>query len=383
MRILFFSSYYYPYISGVTTYPRILFSHLTKSDHHQITTLTFPHQKNLPAEEIDGSVRIIRMPYLFKVSKGYISPVSVLFFLNHARSTDLVILNSPNFEGLWLAIISFLLRKPIITIFHCRVALHSGIYGKVVETFLNISTFIQLLLSQKIVIYTNDYFQSLGFEKLFQSKTIEILPPVKKPLIDKTYAKSLLLKKNNDIWIGFSGRVAKEKGIEVLINAISSLNNQSNYKLVIAGPHGKEVAGESEYYLQILRLLKEKHIKHEFFGCLNKDKLGAFYQAIDILVLPSINQTEAFGMVQVESMLSGTPVIASNLPGVRVPINLSMMGIVINVGSVKELAESIKKIFTNYHHYSNPTLQKKVKKIFNADKSYIAYEQLLHQSLVS
>ena len=50
--------------------------------------------------------------------------------------------------------------------------------------------------------------------------------------------------------------------------------------------------------------------------------MSSFYKSIDLLVLPSINQTEAFGMVQAEA-IAGTPVIAGNLPGVRIPIKLT------------------------------------------------------------
>ena len=48
--------------------------------------------------------------------------------------------------------------------------------------------------------------------------------------------------------------------------------------------------------------------------------MGSFYTCIDVLVVPSINSTEAFGLVQVEAMMMGVPVVASDLPGVRVPV---------------------------------------------------------------
>jgi glycosyltransferase involved in cell wall biosynthesis len=45
-----------------------------------------------------------------------------------------------------------------------------------------------------------------------------------------------------------------------------------------------------------------------------------FYASIDVLALPSINRLEAFGIVQAEALMLGIPVVASDLPGVRMPI---------------------------------------------------------------
>ena len=57
-----------------------------------------------------------------------------------------------------------------------------------------------------------------------------------------------------------------------------------------------------------------------------------FYAACDVLVVPSLNSTESFGLVQVEAMLCGTPSIASNLPGVRQPPLMTGMGEVAAIG---------------------------------------------------
>ena len=57
----------------------------------------------------------------------------------------------------------------------------------------------------------------------------------------------------------------------------------------------------------------------KFLGNLDLTQMAAYYPNLDVLVVPSLNSTEAFGLVQIEAMLNGTPCVASALPGVRQP----------------------------------------------------------------
>jgi len=317
------------------------------------------------------------MPYLFKISKGFISPQSWIEFINYARTTDIVILNIPNFEALPLAIIAKISQKPIISIFHCRVDLGESFSNRVIAAILNFSVYLQLWLSNTIVIYTRDYFKHLNLEKRFTQKTKIILPVVTRPRVNQQKLDGFLSQKQDYIWIGFSGRVSKEKGIHHLINAIDKLAGKNKAKLIIAGPYGPDVVGESQYYAYIKSLLEKKKINYQFLGKLSGGNLGAFYQAIDLLVLPSDNQTEAFGMVQVEAMLSGKPVIASNLPGVRIPVKLTGMGLIVEPGDQNGLSQAITKIITQPEKYSNSQLKNKASKIFSDQITYDSYDQLL------
>lgn len=373
MKILFFSSYFYPYISGLTIYPWRILNHLSKK--HKITVLTFNHSKDLLKTK-NYKLKIFYLPYLLRVSKGFISPQSIFYFIVEAVKNDIVILNIPNFEGLFLATIAKILGKKILTIFHCQVFLPKNFFNKIIEFFLNLSINVQLSLSNKIVIYTNDYFESLKIGQRFLKKTVCTLPPIDQLNIDKNELKHLVNLKSNQLWIGYSGRIAKEKGLEYLIEAFSEIKSVDKM-LVFAGPYRNEVVGENAYYFKIKKLLENKKISHHFFGNLDIHKLGAFYKMIDILVLPSINQTEAFGMVQAEAMLLGTPVIASNLPGVRVPIKLTKMGLLVEPKNSKQLIEAIIAILKNKNGFVNADLVEKAKKIFDVKKTYKFYDDFV------
>lgn len=374
MKILFYSSYFYPYISGLTIYPKRILEHF--SPMHRVTILTFPHGKNLKTEETFNDLNIIRMPYLFKISKGYISPQSLVYFLAEIKKNDLLIVNIPNFEALALVIFAKLFGKKVIAIFHCQVNLGKDFKSKIINFFLNASVYLQLYFSDTIIAYP-DYIDYLLVGRLFNKKIRKTLPPVTPLKVEKKTLVKFKSDKKNGSWIGFVGRIAAEKGIKYLIDAVNKLNKQFNITILFAGPYGEDVSGENKYFLNIERKLKSFNIKHQFLGVLSEDELGAFYKAIDLLVLPSVNSTEAFGMVQAEAMLAGTPVVASSLPGARIPIELTKMGIVVEPKNTDALTSAILEVLKNRKKYTSPNHVKKTREIFDIKKTYEFYENIL------
>lgn len=87
---------------------------------------------------------------------------------------------------------------------------------------------------------------------------------------------------------------------------------------------------------------------------MSDDELIKFYSSINVFVLPSTNSLEAFGLVQLEAMLCNTPVVASNLPGVRTIVNNTKMGLIANVKDEKDLAEKILCVLENRDKYVKP-----------------------------
>lgn len=379
MRILFYSSYFFPYTSGITTYPHKVLTYLAKK--HFITVLTFLHDKKLPKIQTINRLKIIRMPYLFKLYKGFISFQSFFIFLKEVKKNDLIIINLPGIEGLPLILLAKIFGKKVISIFHCYLGSNNNFLIHIINSITNKIITFQLALSEKIISYTDDYISNLAINKKIKKKTINILPPILKLPISKNKFKKFLKLKKGKIWIGYAGRISNEKGLEYLIEAIIFKCYSSKLpatEIVFAGPYGKEVAGENNYYIKLRKMLDAKKIKYQFFGNLKNEDLGAFYKAIDLLVLPSINSTEAFGMVQAEAMLLGKPVIASNLPGVRIPIKLTKMGILVQPKNSFQLIKAIKQILKNKKKYSNKKLIKNAEKVYNIKKVYRFYEKLIN-----
>ncbi len=383
-RLLFFSPYYYPYISGMTTYPGQVFQSLSKK--FEVTVLTFAHRDVLTRHENLNGYQIIRMPYWFKISKGFIAPMSILTYISQLIKHDLVILNIPNVEGTPLAILARCFGKPILSFFHCVVTMPPGLFNRFIGSILTCANWIQLSLCTHIIGYTEDYCKSTWVGDLFRKKPNKfsfILPPVPDP-VATSQDTTQRVKNEHEFNIGYAGRVATEKGLEVLVQAIAEImkaDPTSRYTLQIAGPYGKDVAGEDTYTLKIKSLLEKYSVSHHFFGTLSGSALTSFYRSLDVFVLPSINQTEAFGMVQVDAMKCGIPVVVSNLPGVRVPVQLTGMGIIVEPQNEKALSEAIGRILKNRSQYTSPDMIQKVSSSFSFSRSIEEIHNNITQSL--
>ena len=97
------------------------------------------------------------------------------------------------------------------------------------------------------------------------------------------------------------------------------------------------------------------------------------HPACDVLALPS--QTECFGLVQVEAMLCGTPVVASDIPGARVPVQATGAGRLFESGSVDGLVDAIGDVLAHRDAY-RPDLAR-VARAFDLARTVDAYESVL------
>ena len=143
--------------------------------------------------------------------------------------------------------------------------------------------------------------------------------------------------------------------------------------MLFAGQH-VDVVGETHY-----RESLEPHIaalgdRWTFLGVLDPVEMSAFYGAIDVLVVSSVNSTESFGLVQVEAMLCGTPVVATDLPGVRRPVRMTGMGEVVTSRDAVALADGIGAVLTDPAHYVRPRAE--IEAMFDIDATVDAYTRL-------
>ena len=168
MRILFFSPYFYPHRSGLTILPHTVLDHW--SQEHQVTVLTFQFQSSLPKEEKLNNLHIYRLPFLFKVSKGFISPSTISYFSSFIKKSDICITNLPNVEGIPFAYQAKHQQKKLIAQFHCQVNLGNDFPKPIINSVLNRATKYQLAQADTIIGTSNDYLNNCTLTTPFINK---------------------------------------------------------------------------------------------------------------------------------------------------------------------------------------------------------------------
>lgn len=363
MKILLVLNYYYPYISGLSETVRMLAEGLSKNKGNKVTVLCSNHDKLVDREIING-VEVLRAPILFKISKGTVSLKFITMARKLSKEYDIVCLVTPMLEsGLLFKLID---KKKLVMAYHCDVNLAPSLLNNFIVKVMDTTHNIAMKNSRVVVVSSLDYAKSSRVASKYIDKCVEIAPNFK----EKEHVETKRIKNS----IGFLGRIVEEKGIDILLKAFQIVKKElPDATLRIAGDY-KNIAGGS-IYPKLKEYINKENIKDvTFLGKLKEEDLSKFYSELDVFTLPSINSLEAFGMVQLEAMFCGTPVVASDLPGVRTIIENTKMGLIAKSRDEKDLADKIIKVIKNRDKYIIP--KKDIMKIYSNDILVKKYSDL-------
>ncbi len=138
-------------------------------------------------------------------------------------------------------------------------------------------------------------------------------------------------------YVLFVGRLEALKGTDVLIEAMSLLaRRESKARLLIAG--GNLDGDEAQ---RLRALVQDKHLTEtvRFLGAVDQHDLPYYYSAADLCAMPSFY--ESFGMVAIEAMACGAPVVASRAGGLQFTVRDDKTGYLVPPGDAAPLAEAI------------------------------------------
>ncbi|MCJ7661939.1 MAG: glycosyltransferase family 4 protein [Anaerolineales bacterium] len=384
MRILTALTYYRPHISGLTIYTERLAKALVNLG-HDVTILTSQFDPQTPYEEIRDGVRIVRVPVLFRISKGVIMPTIGIHATKLVKDNDVVHLHLPQFDAAGIALRGRIYKKPTVLTYHCDLKLPPGIFNRVANNAVHVMNHIAAKSAHRIVTYTDDFARHSPYTARYYDKVETILPPVILPDTTEEDIHHFASQNNHDARspvIGMAARFAAEKGVEVLLEALPKVLQAYPNALVLYAGQYEDVMGEEEYANRLFPIVKEYQAKGQwrFLGVLNPPQMAEFYPNLDVLVVPSLNSTESFGLVQIEAMMNGVPVVASNLPGVRQPVSITKMGRIFNIGDAEGLAMALLSILQESEKYSGDpeaiTIQ------FSPSNNAKAYEDLYKKILM-
>jgi glycosyltransferase involved in cell wall biosynthesis len=258
------------------------------------------------------------------------------------KNFDIVHLHYPFFgatEPIWLAKILGLVGKKLVIHYHMDIE-SLPITAKILSWPNNIIRASLFGRADAITCASLDYLQNSQIKDSYKTEPAKFFTiPFGVDLEKFKPADDWHKKKNNILFVAALDRAHYFKGLDILLKAMTHINKE--IKLTIVG------SGEllADYQTQAKELEIAERVV--FAGAVADKELPKYYQQADLLVLPSINKHEAFGLVLLEALASGVPVVASDLPGVRSVFVDSQQGYLSLPGDINSLTEKIKQVLDN------------------------------------
>lgn len=311
---------------------------------HDVTVFTPKYKKIKNQEELPFQVKRLR-PWFSYGNSGILPQL-----LWQLPKFDIVHLHYPFFGG---AEIIYFLDKikdiKLVVTYHMDVV-GDGILAKFFKWHTNYVLPKILDRADKIIVTSKDYVKFSNIKNRLHTdsdKFVEIPCGVNHFLYKPRPQKNELLHKydlyNKDVilFVGALDKAHYFKGVNILIQAMLEFADSDNVRCLIVG----EGDLKSTYQSLVDSLGLGKKII--FAGFVPDNELPNLFNISDMLVLPSIDKSEAFGIVAIEAMSSGLPVVATDLPGVRSVVDKRKTGLLAKPGNVEQLAQMIKYLLDN------------------------------------
>jgi glycosyltransferase involved in cell wall biosynthesis len=374
LRVLIVLTYYRPHVSGLTIYVERLAAALAARG-HRVTVLTSQHAPDLPRTETAGGVTIERVPVLARVSKGVLMPIAWRA-ARLARRHDVVSVHLPQLDGGAVTLAARLLGRRVVLTYHCDLRLPRGLVNRLADRVTWVMNWIAARGANRIVAYTDDYARHSTILRRFPGK-IAVIPPPVVVAAPRPAAVAAL----REGWgagegpvVGSAARLATEKGVEFLVAAVPAIAERYPGVSVSFAGAFEDVVGEAHYRAGLQPSIDALDRRWRFLGVVPPEEMGDFLGALDVLVVSSVNSTESFGLVQVEAMLCGTPVVATDLPGVRQPVAMTGMGVVVPPGDSAALAAGIVEVLDDRARFVRP--RDEIAAMFDLAATVDRYEEL-------
>lgn len=376
MRILSTLTFYHPHWTGLTVVARRLAEGLAGRG-HDVTVLTSRHVDELPSRERLNGVRVVRVPTLGRLSRTVVMPTFPFASVREIARADVVHLHTPMPESPIVAGVARLLGKPVVITHHGDVVMPSwGLANRVIQRVMDAMVLRGMRWADAIVVHAADYRDHSSFLSPVAKKIDAIYPPIVLPPsrpdhVDR-WRRELGLEGRP--LVGFAGRFVEEKGFDFLLRAMPIVREGvPNVRFVFAG----ELNVAYERFAERCRaLLEPERATITELGLLSDPQLMAdFYAMCDVFVLPS--RTDCFAIVQVESLLSGTPLVTSDIPGAREVVRVTGAGVLVPARDSHGLAAGIVRVLQDPAIYRpDPAV---VRDVFDPIRSIDRYEGLMER----
>lgn len=349
MNILTLVKYYEPSKGGIETVAKNIITAISENLNTQDTTVICNnHQEsNRDIVEFQDNVKIIRNKSFFWKSQPFSLGFTGLF--TEIKKADIIHHHYPypTMELALLPFISHLRTKKLIITWHANI---SNSRWKKIERFYNFLIFKLLKVSDQIVVTSPQLLENSAILQQFKNKVV-IIPLSFRPHKEINHPKSLP-PTNEKVKLLFVGKMRAYKGLKYLLESIVDLNVELN------------IVGKGEEEINLRKYIKSRNLETKVFihNNVSDDELSGFYTNSHIFILPSINEAEAFGVVQLEALSYGVPVINTNLKsGVPFVSLHGVSGFTVEPKNPEELRAAIVKLIENpvlYNEFSKNAIER-------------------------
>ncbi|HEY8491832.1 MAG TPA: glycosyltransferase family 4 protein [Dehalococcoidia bacterium] len=376
MRILCMLTYYWPHRTGLTRYAQTLAEELSHRGHH-VTILTSRYLDSLPRDQMLNGVRVVRLRSIARISRGQVVPGFPLAAYRLIQEHDVVLIHAPMLETPVAVLLAKHLGRGVVITHHGDLVLPSGALNRVIEAVMIRLFHAAAGTAHGLVALSDDYAEHSSWIRPHIDRTTVLYPPVQlpPPSPDGRARIRARLGVGARPLIGYSGRFVEEKRPDLLLRALPHLDG------ILPGAHvafaGQYIMPYEKFYQRHVRLVERFRDRAHFLGLIEDDhELADFYSACDVLALPS--DTDNFPLVQVEAMLSGTPVVVTDIPGAREAVRVSGMGEVVRPRDTLALARTLARVIQRRDEYVKP--RERIMEIFNVQRTIDGYEALLRDA---
>lgn len=363
MHILHVGKYYPPYRGGIETVVEQLCRGLARKG-LQVTALVSNDGPATVDETIDG-VRVLRLGRTAELNSQPLN-LHLVPALRRLRF-DALHFHTPNPVGA-LAVLAAFRAEPVVVTHHSDIVKQRLLGGP--------ATFAQSLLYRRaaaLIAATPKHIEHSLALRRFESKCrvihfpIDALPYIAtQPVWDE----QLPADWQGEPLVLFVGRLVYYKGLEVLLDALR-LTERARLAIVGVGPLKAALVERAE------RLGITNRVK--FLDAVPEERLRSLYKSARFLVLPSVAPSEAFGMVQLESMAAGRPVISTDLKsGVPYVNQHGITGLIVPPSDPVALAGAMKALLENESraYELGQAAQRRVLAEFHVDKVVDSHVEL-------
>lgn len=345
-----------------------------------MTVLTTRHLPSLPREEVVDGVRVVRLEPLAGFSRGMIVPGLPLALARLLLRADVVQVHTPLPEALLVAGMARAFGVPLAMTHHGDVVMPASPREKAIETAAFAVLSGAARLASAVTSYSDDYAESSRLLGAVREKVVSIRPPVLLPEPDRAAAARWRaeLGLEGRTLVGFAGRFVEEKGFDVLLRALPILRTRvPDVQLVFAGEPNVHY---ERFFERCRPLVAAAGERLTLLGLLrDPQRIADFHAMCDVFALPS--RSEMMALVQVEAMLAGTPVVASDIPGARVVVRETGFGLLCPPESPQALAAALEGALRRREELRpDPAL---VARLFSPEEAIRRNEELLTRIAVA